>query len=303
LITFITNSKDKLGSKNLKDRLQEVIEISTELKILVGFLHFSGINELYEILRKLYEENKLSQGQIKILVGLFYNIGKSNNKDTDIEKDLIRELICSIRESLIYSAETVFDRSQYILDENDIFDMIAIKEKQIKIFIELLKKKIVIIKKTRQKNHSKLYLFKTNETSVPHFFITGSSNLTNLGLTGRSEYGYGSILQDEFNIEIRGHGFEEVEKYFDDLWEDAILLSENGVNEIKEIFLPPEETLTEGCCMIKVYEDSCLEMLNNKEKGSLKGKNYYVDKIRNYDKIKKYFCKDYEKWNRPLKGE
>jgi hypothetical protein len=165
LITFITNSKNKLGSKNLKDRLEEVMEITTELKILVGYFYFSGINELYETLRKLYKENKLSQEHIKILVGMF------DNKDKNIEsKDrFIRDLICSIQRHLIYSAETVFNRIQQGSNEYDIIDMIDIKEKQIEFFIELLKKKIVVIKKTVQDNHSKLYLFKTNKTSAPIF--------------------------------------------------------------------------------------------------------------------------------------
>jgi HKD family nuclease len=264
LITFITNSKNKLGSENLKDRLQEVIEISTELKILVGYFYFSGINELYETLRKLYKENKLSQEHIKILVGMF------DDKDKNIEnKDrFIRDLICSIQRHLIYSAETVFNKIQQGSNEDDIINMIAIKEKQIKFFIELLEKKIVVIKKTEQNNHSKLYLFKTREILTPYLLIIGSSNLTNLGLIGRSEYGYGDyIWQDELNIEIRGYGFEEVEKYFDDLWENAISLSEDDINKIKKIVLPTEKSITEGCCMIKVYEDSCLEILDDKKKG------------------------------------
>jgi hypothetical protein len=39
------------GDNNLKSRLQELIKISEEVKILVGYLHFSGIKELHEILK------------------------------------------------------------------------------------------------------------------------------------------------------------------------------------------------------------------------------------------------------------
>jgi hypothetical protein len=272
LITFITNSKNKIGSKNLKDRLQEIIEISTEVKILVGFFHLSGINELYETLRKLHEEDKLSQEHIKILVGLY-------NKDKNIrsEDKFIKDLICSIKQDLIYSAKAVFNKSRKDsnkeddINMDDILNMIDIKEKQIKFFIELLKKKIVVIKKTRQKNHSKLYLFKTREILTPYLLIIGSSNLTNLGLTGRSGYG-DYIQQDEFNIEIRGCGFEEVEKHFDGLWQDAISLSEDDINKIV--------STTEKC--IEVYIDSCLEMLKNNE-----NKDSYVDKIE-----KCYICEN-----------
>lgn len=60
---FITND----NSKNLLERLQQLIQQSNELKFLVGFFYFSGINELYQSLI----DNKYIT--IKILVGL--NIG------------------------------------------------------------------------------------------------------------------------------------------------------------------------------------------------------------------------------------
>jgi len=72
LSTFITNH----GNKDLKRRLQELIEISRELKFLVGFFYFSGIKEFYETLKELYNKGKLSQEHIKILVGL--NVDKGN---------------------------------------------------------------------------------------------------------------------------------------------------------------------------------------------------------------------------------
>jgi len=81
---FITNSK---GNITLKERLKTLIEKSSELKFLVGFFYFSGIRELYETLKKLYEEGKLSKGHIKILVGLdvdegvygIYEVAKKKN--------------------------------------------------------------------------------------------------------------------------------------------------------------------------------------------------------------------------------
>ena len=76
MITLITNN----GDNNLKSRLQELLRISEEVKILVGYLYFSGIKELNEILKKLYDEGKLSQGHIKILVGLYNNTYTSGGK-------------------------------------------------------------------------------------------------------------------------------------------------------------------------------------------------------------------------------
>ncbi|HDN59771.1 MAG TPA: hypothetical protein ENF20_07425, partial [Candidatus Marinimicrobia bacterium] len=69
--TFITNSEEK----SLKERLQTLIGNSAELKFLVGFFYFSGIRELYETLKTLYESEALKEEHLKILVGL--NIDKS----------------------------------------------------------------------------------------------------------------------------------------------------------------------------------------------------------------------------------
>jgi len=63
---FITNTEEK----NLKNRLQTLIKNSSELKFLVGFFYFSGIQEFYETLKELYENGKLNDEHIKVLVGL-----------------------------------------------------------------------------------------------------------------------------------------------------------------------------------------------------------------------------------------
>ncbi|RKY47561.1 MAG: hypothetical protein DRP91_07410, partial [Candidatus Neomarinimicrobiota bacterium] len=64
--TFITNS----GEKSLKERLQTLIDNSEELKFLVGFFYFSGIRELCETPRTLYESGALKEKHLKMLVGL-----------------------------------------------------------------------------------------------------------------------------------------------------------------------------------------------------------------------------------------
>jgi tetratricopeptide (TPR) repeat protein len=85
-----------------------------------------------------------------------------------------------------------------------------------------LEERIIVIKKTLDPNHSKLYLFKTKDISAPKLFISGSSNLTTRGL----------VTQKEFNIEIKDYRFEEAEKYFDDLWKDSISLSEDDIRNL-----------------------------------------------------------------------
>jgi superfamily II DNA or RNA helicase len=205
LSTFITNH----GNKDLKRRLQELIEISTELKFLVGFFYFSGIKEFYETLKNLYEEGKLSQEHIKILVGL--NVDKGNYGLYEAATKLKSK--DEYFQALINSVKTAFTSQE--LDNQDIYE-------QAEFFVKLLEEKIIVIRKTREPNHSKLYLFKTKEKSAPSLFITGSSNLTRAGL----------VSQNEFNVEIKDYGFEEAEKYFDDLWKDSIPLSEDDVKKL-----------------------------------------------------------------------
>jgi hypothetical protein len=92
---------------------------------------------------------------------------------------------------------------------------------QVGFFIQMLENGRLIIRKTENPNHAKLYLFRLNEhqaevQNMEGQFVTGSSNLTKAGLSG----------QEEFNVEIKDYGFKEAESYFDELWEKAIPISE-----------------------------------------------------------------------------
>lgn len=211
--TFITNDKQK----TLKERLVVCIENSDELKFLVGFFYFSGISELYETLKKLYDDRKVSRGHLKILVGLnvdegaygIYEVAKRNSSSSPN----------SLKEDFFNSIKTTFNSKE--LDKKEIYE-------QAQFFIKLLEEGIIELRKTRHPNHAKLYLFKIGGPAreiTPHLFITGSSNLTRAGLEG----------QDEFNVEIKDYGFEEAEKYFDELWNKGIELNEEDVQRIVKI--------------------------------------------------------------------
>lgn len=81
-------------------------------------------------------------------------------------------------------------------------------------------------------------------------FITGSSNLTKVGLT----------TQNEFNVEILDYGFEHAEKYFDDLWKNAVKINEfeevkKELNEILEqkTFIKEITPFEAYCLVLKSY--------------------------------------------------
>jgi superfamily II DNA or RNA helicase/HKD family nuclease len=211
---FITNS----GAENLKKRLIGLINKSEELKFLVGFFYFSGIREIYQGLKN--NPNVI----INVLVGL--NVDKTNHglvEFGDPEKTLSDEERCykffdSIKKSL--NTET--------FDNKDFYN-------QVRYFIALIRDNKLIIRKTLNPNHAKIYIFKLQESQIGRkkLFITGSSNLTNSGLS----------TQEEFNVEISDYGFEEAEKYFDSWWDEAIKITENDVTKKRLLEVVENETL------------------------------------------------------------
>ena len=150
---FITNSE----SENLKNRLIELIKKSDELKFLVGFFYFSGIRELYEGLKEKPNIN------IKVLVGL--NVDRANFgllEFADQDKQLSDEERCykflqSVKKSL---NSKDFDTQEFY--------------QQVRFFIKLISEDKLLIRKTFNPNHAKIYLFNLEEGQVKKkLFITG----------------------------------------------------------------------------------------------------------------------------------
>jgi ERCC4-related helicase/HKD family nuclease len=221
---FITNSR----TKQLKKRIIELLSESEEFKILVGFFYFSGLRELYEGLKNNPDV------KIKILVGL--NIDKTNfgiieyaESNLDIsDNEKVNHFFNSIKKSI---------NSEYF-DNKEFYE-------QVKFFIELIKQNKLIIRKTFKPNHSKLYIFKLKFSQVARnaIFITGSSNLTSAGLT----------WEQEFNVEISDYGVKEAEEYFDNLWNEAVKITENDTIKQKLIETLENETLIKQLSPFEAY--------------------------------------------------
>lgn len=198
---FITNNKTH---KSLKGRLNTLISISDELKFLVGFFYFSGWQELFENLKK--NENLT----LKLMVGLQVDqilnkiVEHGSQEEEQSQDDQFNQFMTSMGNAI----------------NNEEMDTEAFYN-QVEFFLQMLNEKRLIIRKTENSNHAKLYLFRLNEEqaniqAMTGQFITGSSNLTRAGLSG----------QEEFNVEIKDYGFVDAETYFDELWERAIPISE-----------------------------------------------------------------------------
>ncbi len=259
---FITNSKAQI----LKKRLNELIKNSNELKFLVGFFYFSGIKELYESLK---EKNDIL---IKVLVGLnvdnlIYGLveyGENQKELSNNEK--LESFFSSVTKSINSDG---FDSEEFYT--------------QAIFFIELIKKNKLLIRKTSDPNHSKLYLFKIDKPEIKDkIFITGSSNLTRSGLSG----------QKEFNVEISDYGTDEAEKYFDELWDEALKITENDILKQRLIDLVENKTLIADITpfeafvlVLKTYIDAQVhktvkeQILSLLEKKGYKRYQYQIDAV------------------------
>jgi len=231
---FITNS----NAANLKKRLIELISKSDELKFLVGFFYFSGITELYDGLKKN------PNAKIKVLVGL--SVDKTNKGILELaesDDQLSDEERCY---KFLQSVKHSVNRKEF---DTQVF------YEQVRFFVGLIAEDKLVIRKTYNPNHAKVYIFKLGKDQIArkNLFITGSSNLTRAGLT----------TQQEFNVEISDYGTEDTEKYFDSLWKEAVKITEDDVIKKRLIEVIEKETLIKDITpfeafvlIIKTYLDS-----------------------------------------------
>ena len=223
---FITNDKSK---KNLKERINQLISQSQELKFLVGYFYFSGLSELYESLSKNQDL------KLKILVGL--NIDRLNYQFVEYEQNRTNKTNNEIIESYLDSIVKLINQDSWY-DKKDFYNMI-------KTIIDLIQQDKIIIRKTLESNHAKLYIFKLKEEQIvrPSLFITGSSNLTYPGLN----------LDREFNVEISDYGTEDAEKYFENLWNRSIKITEDNIIKQRLIQAIEEKTILKKITPFEAY--------------------------------------------------
>lgn len=235
---FITNKE-----KVLSETISKILPTSEKIDFLVGFFYFSGFWELY----KWLEDKK-----IRILVWM--DIELEINKTLKEVYKLQNNNINIKKEDFINQLKNAFNRT-------DIFD----NEKSIEslnLFISKIENNTLEIRKTREPNHSKMYLFYENEISShgwdrPWTLITGSSNFTYSWLTWRHE------LNARFDDK---ESFLEWKEVFDELWLDSIEIT-SWWEEDQVVKMFKEETWlkvpTPYYCYIRLLKEY---FLNNKNK-------------------------------------
>jgi len=204
-LTFITNEP----GHTLKERFEALIKDSRLFDCLVGYFYTSGFYSIYKSLEKTEK--------IRILVGV------STSRET---YDLIKSALNENKEILSH-AETIEAFENLTKEEmEDSEDSQKVEEGVYK-FMEWIKShKLEIRAYPFQNIHAKLYImtFTEGDRDVGRV-ITGSSNFTQAGLTENFE----------FNVELKNRAdYEFAKRKFDELWNDAVDVSEKYVQTINE---------------------------------------------------------------------
>lgn len=206
--SFITNKE-----KFLSSIINGILPKTDAVDILVGYFYYSGYVQL---------SDNLKNKNIRILVGL--------DVDVQITKH-IREVenFKQILPSRSNIKEEYYRQFVKIFNDTDFLDT-AEKMEQFKMFYGKIVDGTLEIRKTLEPCHSKMYLFAYNDQmneagELPGVVITGSSNLSFQGLTGRLE----------LNARFDGkRDYEEGVNIFEELWKDSVVIvNKENIDEWK----------------------------------------------------------------------
>lgn len=204
--SFITNQE-----RLLSDIINGILKKTNAVDILVGYFYYSGYSALSE---------QLKNQHVRILVGLDVDILISKHYR---EVEEFRQTVKSRGEV----REEYFERFKQLFNETDFLDSEE-KLKQFELFYCKIVEGTLEIRKTLDPCHAKMYLFAYNDEinedgELPGVVITGSSNLSYQGLSGRLE------LNARFNDK---RDYEEGKQIFEDLWSTSVeIVNKDNLDE------------------------------------------------------------------------
>ncbi len=203
--TFITNN----GEDTLENHFKTLMKNTKFFSCLVGYFYASGFFKIYKELENIEK--------IRVLVGINTNqqtfdmLSASRSNQLTL-KDSTSEIKKELENKIINEYET----------SKDTFDV----EEGTKKFIDWIKSgKLEIRASPNQDMHGKIYIFtsKGGGFGDEGRVITGSSNLTDAGLNRSNEIN---------KVEKRKEDYEWALKYFNNLWESSVEVSEKYVQTI-----------------------------------------------------------------------
>lgn len=200
--TLITNRETALA-----DIINSALPNAADVRFLVGYFYYSGFKELYKGL----EDKKL-----KILVGL------------DIEVDMLKGVseianLDNKRISKSADQKAYWDKLVKLFNYTDKLDSKEAEE-SFQLFCNKIEQGTLEIRKTKEPNHAKMYLFEAQEqdnfgNTLPGHMIIGSSNLSGSGLRS----------QHELNVVFHGEEYNQGKEYFEELWETATPIADLSI--------------------------------------------------------------------------
>ena len=197
-----TNETDK-SKISFKERLQSLISKSKELRALVGYFYFSGVGPLHDAIKDNPDI------KLKVLVGM--EAEEHMGKIVEIATTHSGMVSQEYKEAFLDSLHSVFASKG--VDDETFFE-------RNKLFVDLLREGRLEIRKTRDPNHAKMYLFTMKNDEVD--WLTGSANLTWSALE----------KQNEVNVDINSFDYDRASMLFDKWWNEAVPLTDD--EEVKE---------------------------------------------------------------------
>jgi len=195
---LITNDQNLLI-----DKMRNVIPSSKFIYVLVGYFYFSGFCEL---------SKDIKDKKMKILVGMDIDkIISGKLKETAFVEKFDEE------RSDYEIRKDYYEKLTLLINETDNFDN-SQQEGNLKLFLDKIKDGSLEIKKTREPNHAKMYVFEYDEKHNENgdllgTVVTGSSNFSYSGLAGRHE----------INVMFKDNrDFQEAKDLFNKLWENSV---------------------------------------------------------------------------------
>lgn len=214
----------------LKDAVNALLTKSIFSKMAVGYFYLSGFEAIKHNLHKVKNLkilignstnqetlDQLVEGFIRLDLAQKFKQTTMDYQDRDTVSEILDETVRANVEQLECIPQT---------DEN---------EHAIHSLVQCIEEGRVSIKVyTKGKLHSKAYLFEYEDQTVDRgIAIVGSSNLSFSGISHNSE----------MNVLVKGqHNFEELNEWFDQLWEEAVGFDETLLDVIRHSWVKHQAT-------------------------------------------------------------
>ena len=237
---FITN----IENNTLENKVDALLKQTKQLDILVGYFRLSG----FDILKgKLDGVDK-----IRIIVGL-----NTDSKVVDMLQEVEKSMISTgdIKKNIEDTLTTELNEGEDSLESDT----------GAKTFLQLLKEGKVEIRGYKERNmHAKMYVFTFKEGNIDKGrVITGSSNLSYMGLRG----------QLELNVELKNNSdYRFATDTFKYLWENSVPVNKEFEDKVEGSWV--RDDMHPKLLYLRTLQELFKEELESGDKSRFEGEGY-----------------------------